>query len=369
MVVREAIRHVANTIMTHAKDDVTDPTFAPTWPMVRTQTQQRLSIARGFPSSPRFDVESIPGAAFVIGPDARIAAANGRAATLIDVPLEQLSGRSLYTVIVNLDASTAGHARFHGASADVHVIHATGRTIAVDALVCPHDGSSVLIIVRPLERALEGLREHDVARVVSDLKGPLTAIALQLSVLDDHTGRIAVSRGVHQMARDVEVLDRMIEDMLDLCALDLGQLSMRRAGVELSALIALVLERLPGADVSRVRLETTERVTLAIDELRMQRVVNTLIQNALDHAPDRSGIVVRLGVRPPYAVISVIDSGGGIDVTAVFDNHGACSSRWPAGGGVGLYVSKRIVEAHGGRLGVQSIPAVGTRFVVELPLT
>jgi signal transduction histidine kinase len=118
-------------------------------------------------------------------------------------------------------------------------------------------------------------------------------------------------------------------------------------------------------------LEGSDSITVVVDDMRIQRVVANLVQNALKYSPASSGIVVRLERDEACARVSVIDAGPGIspaEATYVFDKYKrAKSARAQEGTGLGLYVSRKIVEAHGGRIGVDSVRGAGSRFYFELP--
>lgn len=220
-------------------------------------------------------------------------------------------------------------------------------------------------------------RDLYVAEIVHDLKNPLATIQLELFLVADTLGdrapamlQTAVSRIMHNVA----FIDRMVSGLLDSTAIDAGEFVLRRRPTELRALLVQVVERsIATRDRHRVVIEAPCPITLTIDDLRIERVVANLVQNALAFAPPSSGIVIRLDTARGAARVSVIDPGPGItaDETAyIFDKYRRASrAHAHDGSGLGLYISKRIVEAHGGRIGVESVHGEGSRFFFELPVT
>jgi K+-sensing histidine kinase KdpD len=224
------------------------------------------------------------------------------------------------------------------------------------------------------DHAVPGVCETMLEQIVHDLKNPLNTIALEVGLLGDKLavgdteGRAALAR----VSRNVFFLDRMVRDLLDTCSLESGHFEIRRKPTELRALIARVVDRVVSTrDSGRVWIQASLPLTLAIDELRIERVIANLLQNALKYTPRASLIGIRLDVSEDRARISVIDAGPGLavgDAARVFDKyHRNQSSATHDGSGLGLYVSKQIVEAHGGKIGVDSVDGAGSRFYFELP--
>jgi signal transduction histidine kinase len=220
----------------------------------------------------------------------------------------------------------------------------------------------------------EGLRADDVVQIVHDLRNPLATIALEASLLDHKlaNGAYDLARSaVARIARNVEFLDRMTQDLLDSCSIDAGQFQLHRSPTELCALLEQVIDRMISTrDRGRVTLEATRPMTLSIDGLRIERVVANLIGNALKYAPGSSGIVVRLEAGARTAQVSVSDAGPGMtaaEMAYVFDKYRRVDPAHLDGRGLGLFVSKKIVEAHGGQIGVDSVRGAGSRFFFELP--
>jgi two-component system, OmpR family, sensor histidine kinase BaeS len=221
-----------------------------------------------------------------------------------------------------------------------------------------------------------GLRANDVVEIVHDLKNPLATIALEMCLLADKLGDAApveMRGAVTRVQHNVAYLDRLVQDILDSCALDAGSFELQRRPSELHALLEQVIDRsVATRDRGRVYFDVRHRLTLEVDGLRIQRVVANLLQNALKYAPRATGVIVRLevGMR---ARISVIDAGPGMtadEMSHVFAKYWRTTDAViHEGSGLGLYVAKRIIEAHGGTIGVESVLDRGSKFFFELPLT
>ncbi len=261
--------------------------------------------------------------------------------------------------------------RFVSADRGVHVLHRNGDRIASELVMCAAEDGSVLIVVRLGVRERASIREEDMAEIVHDLKSPLSTIALEAHLLGD---RLASPHQVDRIERNVAYMDRLVHELLDLCSLDAGHFSIERRPTELRSLLERVLERvLPVIDRDRVLLDASSRVIVACDDGRIERVIANFIENALKYAPQESSILVRLSITASHACVSVIDSGPGIpddEMATLFDKYRrASTSRGQNGSGLGLYVSRKIIEAHGGRVGVESRRESGSRFFFELPVT
>lgn len=227
----------------------------------------------------------------------------------------------------------------------------------------------------PIAADARELREEDVAQLVHDLRDPLATIALETYVLDrklangdQSDARCTIAR----IIRNVEFLDRIVQDLVDSCAIGEGQFEIHRRPTDLRALLEQVIARVVSTrDCGRVILDAPFPITMPIDDLRIQRVVANLIGNALKYAPKSSGIVVQLEAGALAAQISVTDTGPGLsaaEMEYIFEKYRrGAGARGVQGHGLGLYVSKLIVESHGGKIGVERAGA-GSRFYFELPM-
>jgi signal transduction histidine kinase len=128
----------------------------------------------------------------------------------------------------------------------------------------------------------------------------------------------------------------------------------------------------PCSERYRVMLADSEPIEVLADAVRIERVVMNLLDNALKYTPPCGGIVVRMSKDDRHAQVSISDAGPGLSSAerrVVFEPYRRVStSAGRIGTGLGLYVSKQIVEAHGGSIGVESMRGLGARFFFELPL-
>lgn len=209
--------------------------------------------------------------------------------------------------------------------------------------------------------------------IVHDLKNPLSTISLEMCLLADKLGDsvpLDMRTAITRVQENVVYLGRLVQDILDSCALDSGSFTLHRTRTELCALVERAIDRMVSTrDRPRVYVEAKQHVILELDELRIERVVANLVQNALKYAPRSTGIVIRVDVAHRVCV-SVIDAGPGLsddEMRRAFGKYWRAKGTIHEGSGLGLHVAKRIIEAHGGTIGVDRIPMGGSRFFFELP--
>ena len=216
----------------------------------------------------------------------------------------------------------------------------------------------------------------ELAQIIHDLKNPLSSIALETELLDARgvsCNGFDATQAMARIRRNVRFLDRLIYDLVDVCTLSDGRFALRRTRCELGALVGIVIDRMvPQADRHRVQVDAPARTDAFVDELRIERVVANLLDNALKYAPAHARIVVRISCDATSACIAVSDSGPGLspaEIGVLFEPYRrGNNTSGRSGTGLGLFVAKQIVEAHGGRIGVESVTGVSTRFFFALPL-
>lgn len=214
----------------------------------------------------------------------------------------------------------------------------------------------------------------DVAALAHDLKNPLTIIMLEAMQIEQRLGSRttpAVQRGLERISQNAAYVDRLVSDLLDMSSADAGKLDLRLDRIDLSRLLRDAVGRaVPTQERDRVRLDIRDVLYAMGDEIRIERVVSNLVHNALKYAAD-GYVTVRLDARGAYACVSVIDCGPGLsaeEARLVFERYRRTGATLgPTGYGLGLYTSRRIIEAHKGRIGIVSQPGRGSRFYFELP--
>jgi signal transduction histidine kinase len=227
-----------------------------------------------------------------------------------------------------------------------------------------------------------------VANVSHELKTPLTSIQGFSQALLDGTASTpdTTTRAARVIHEEAERMWRMVGELLTLARFDAGQVVMAREPVELAPLLQGCVERLAPqareADVT-LTLEIPERVLVAGDADRLAQVFANLLDNAVAHTP--AGGQVTLAARrveeEPAIEVVVADTGEGIPAESlprVFERfyqvdparqrgRGGASSRACRGAGLGLAITREIVEAHGGTIAVESVVGLGSKFTVWLP--
>jgi signal transduction histidine kinase len=229
------------------------------------------------------------------------------------------------------------------------------------------------------QRELDTLRRDLVAWVGHDLRTPLTSIRVMVEALADGVVEepATVQRYLQTTQRHIRSLSALIDDLFEMAQLDAGGLPLEKCPSSISDLISDTLETF-SALAARQDLKLEGSVEPGIDPVSMDtqkigRVLANLVSNAVRHTPAGGVVEIRAFAAGEAVQVEVRDTGEGIrpeDMPHVFEQfyRGEKSrSRDTGGSGLGLAIAKGIVEAHGGRIGVESTPGQGTRFYFTLP--
>jgi signal transduction histidine kinase len=232
-------------------------------------------------------------------------------------------------------------------------------------------------------QAREGVRARDEFLSVAshELYTPLATLTLQLDeIMRNHRAATPegdaerMLKGLGRARRQVDRLSRLVMNLLDVSRLAADALPLSPADTDLVAITREVVEQFT-PDLTRagcaVRLEAPATLVGNWDPLRLTQVVTNLISNALKYGAG-APIEVVLATRGSNARLTVRDHGIGIaaaDVERVFGRfERAVSARHYGGLGLGLYITRQVVEAHGGAIRVSSHTGQGSTFEVDLPL-
>jgi signal transduction histidine kinase len=236
---------------------------------------------------------------------------------------------------------------------------------------------------RRAQEALQ-IREQFLLEVAHELRTPVTNILgsaqLLLRQLDRHGGLPAdrLRQLVGVMEHQGQRLARLVNQSLDLSRLETGALDLQLAETELSALVRLAAGTLQATGTDHpLHVSAPEPVLIRVDPLRIEQVLMNLLENAAIYSPGGTSIEIQVDEPEPSTVqVMVRDHGPGVAPerrAALFDRffqpHAGQHFAGHVGLGLGLYISRVIVEQHGGRLWAEFPPDGGTRFVMRLPIS
>jgi PAS domain S-box-containing protein len=341
-------------------------------------------------------LETIPDAFCAVDGKARIVYANGPALELVGRRREEAQGALVWEVLSRLTAPTF-QAELEKSLAlgqpcrFLHQLRDPGRGQPwYEVRAFPRERGFILYLrdVTERKKAEEALRDADrrknesLAMLSHELRNPLTPIKNSLFILEraDPAGGQA-RRAKNVLDRQVGLLARLVDDLLDITRISRGKIQLQRSRLELGGLLRRTAE-------DHASLFTTGGVKFEIhteggplwvngDSARIAQAVGNLLQNAAKFTPRGGRVLVSLEPAPsePMAVIRVSDTGIGFNDRSVerlfqpFEQAEPSLDRSQGGLGLGLALVKGLIESHGGSVAARSEgPGRGAEFVIRLPL-
>ena len=232
-----------------------------------------------------------------------------------------------------------------------------------------------MAIIRDItaEKTLQEQKDRFIANAAHELRTPLTNLKMRLYLLrrqpeaaDDHLNVL------EQVTRRMQAL---VEDLLDVTRFDRGLLTLDRQNVSLQALLEEVVEvQQPHLDQKHIQMQLAlpeTEVMVWADPERLIQVFTNLLVNAINYTESGGTIAFKLHCEADHAVINVVDSGVGIPALMlphIFEPFFRANLGTQRGTGLGLTISREIVQAHGGAISAQSEYGKGTTITVRLPL-
>lgn len=331
----------------------------------------------------------------ILGPDHRIERLNPACAHLLGIPPEALHGRSHNQVIrwakppegLTLEQAEAGgwpltpNATLY---VEGDLERPGGLTLPVGITYAPlinAEGTLLNIIatVRDITRFREAeeLKSTFISVISHELKTPVALIKGYASTLrreDAQWDRGVVKDSLAVIEEEADRLTGLIENLLDASRLQAGALAINRSDVALDALAQRTAERFR-TQTSRHTLVVDfpqDFPVVMADEDRLTQVLSNLVSNAIKYSPQGGEIRIQGQARPEQVVVCVSDQGAGInseDIPHVFDRffRSTNATRTTKGAGLGLYLARAVIEAHGGHIWVDSKPGEGARLCFSLP--
>lgn len=336
-------------------------------------------------------IEQLPSGLIISDHEGRILLRNARSLEVLGADLEQAQ---TLAELIALSASLPDVPRGRQALA-----HALGNTVEKESddfkVAGPHGEvvvrlrrhevvgdddravASLILFADVTElRAMEAYQRQVMAIASHDLRNPLSAIAMNAAILG-RADNVADERRVKTAARitsSAARMGRMIEDLFDYTAAALGKgIPVRYRSIDLATIVDEAVSEARAAHAGReFILRRDGNLQGTWDPDRLHQVLQNLLGNAVKYSPAAAPIGVSCVEVPEASAVDLTVQNRGDVIPAellphVFDAY----RRGPGGGrhslGLGLYIVRRIVEAHGGIIGVSSTAAEGTRFIIRLP--
>jgi len=307
---------------------------------------------------------------------------NPAAARLLDIDMHEAMGRSFAQVARDHRIIALWQRCRERDAEEIEAVEVGRQGPFLQAIVTPlwdADPHACLVILQDLTRIrrLESVRRDFISNISHELRTPLASLKALVETLRD--GALlddppAARRFLDRMETEVDALAQMVQELLELARIESGQAPFKLKPVAVGDVVLPAVDRLR-AQAERAGLEL--RVELApdlplirADAERMQQVFTNLVHNAIKFTPPGGEVTVSADTAGEELFVSVRDTGVGIpadDLPRIFERfYKADRARSGGGTGLGLAISKHIVQAHGGRIWVESAESRGSTFYVAL---
>jgi PAS domain S-box-containing protein len=266
--------------------------------------------------------------------------------------------------------------------APARLITTDGRMRELVVTVARTDPSGpTLLLVRDLTelRQLDHLRSTFVSVVSHELQTPIAIIKGYASTLrreDASWDQETLHRGLEVIEEEADRLNDMVRNLLAISRIEAGALRLEFAPIQLRPLIERVARRMqvrPGRP-RRIRTRIAADLPHVVaDKERIEEVLRNLLDNALKYSPPESVVTVEAWTTGTEVVVAVTDEGPGIAIEdrervfEPFERLDTGLTRRRPGAGLGLFICRAIVHAHGGRIWIERGPTGGTRVLFSLP--
>ena len=348
----------------------------------RTYEQELLSARRK--AEQLASIVSLSSDAIVsLSADGAVETWNAGAERMFGYQAREIVGRSIRELLAPSDAQQwdelsgqlqAGQA----VQRELSGVHADGRGIELSVGLTPHTGllgelSAVSLVIRDIteRKALEQLQREFMTMVAHELRNPVGAIRGYAQLMR-RRGTYSES-AVDTIMAQADHLTRLIDDLLMASRIESNRLDLRLADLDLVEEVHAAAEH-RRAERSTIRVEAPPGpISVLADRQRLGQVLANLLTNAVKYSPPDSEILVRVTHTADEAAVAVVDRGAGIPRDALphlFDRFYRVpgSAQKAQGLGLGLYITRQLVESHGGRIDVASETGRGSTFIVTLPL-
>lgn len=254
-------------------------------------------------------------------------------------------------------------------------------SVSTSSIVDAKNVKNIVLTLRDITqfKAMNELREDFIATLTHDLKVPLLAHSNTLKFfLKRAFGEIndKQAEAINTMIDSNDEVLGMVNSLLDTYKSDAGKFEIKKTKNDIQAIIQECVKEvsslLEKKNHNLVFVEKTDIPEIYLDKNEIKRVIRNLLNNSFDYTPKGGQICINVYMNSPYVQIDISDTGRGIsqsDIEQIFDRFFSKAKKLrKVGTGLGLYLSKKIIEQHGGLISVKSEINKGSTFTISLPL-
>lgn len=220
--------------------------------------------------------------------------------------------------------------------------------------------------------ALNLKKNEFIALASHELKTPLTTVKGYLQILERYEINQIGQRFLAKALKQIDRIEALITELLDISRIEAGKLDLYYETFDIGELVLDVVETFHFSSLTHhIVISDIQNITIQADRQRIEQVLINLLSNAIKYSPESDSVYVSIEASDGYVTVNVTDEGMGMSLeqqgkifTRFFRVAG--TSKMP-GLGLGLYLSKQIIERHGGRIGVQSEAGKGSTFYFSIP--
>lgn len=344
---------------------------------VRTLDEQRNRLATV--------LELMADGVLITDGDGRVRLINPAAADLLNTREEAALGQTFAQVVRHYQLIDVWQRCQETGEEQTETVEIGQRDLFLQIIVTPlragREGSLIILQnLTPLRR-LQVVRRDFISNISHELRTPLASLKALVETLRDVAADdpSASAHFLDNAEREVDSLTQMVQELLELSRIESGKVPLRLSPVAVTELIVPAVERLkPQAERSELELsvDLAENLPQVLaDAARVQQVVTNLVHNAIKFTPPSGEIKVtaQYEQEDDVVVIKVHDTGVGIpeiDLSRIFERfYKADRARSSGGTGLGLAIARHLVQAHGGRIWVESHEGMGSTFSFSLLLS
>lgn len=320
----------------------------------------------------------------IINPESRVELINPAAQKMFGVSPAQTLGKTLAEAVIShhisgiwQESRNTGHPQ----SVEVELPAPRLRLYCTASPLEEALPGHTLITIQDLThlRRLETIRQDFVSNISHELRTPLASLkalseTLQEGALEDPP---AARKFLERIDQEVDALTQMVNELLELTRIESGKTPLDRIPISPCAILQHACDRLQ-EQADRARLSVTiecdaDLPVISVDPKRMEHVVVNLLHNAIKFTPPGGAIHLAATQDGEFCQFAIQDTGSGIperDLPRIFERfYKGDKARSSGGTGLGLAIARRLVEAHGGTITVDSIEGQGSTFTFRLPVS